>query len=139
MRSGTCASQPGVVAQEVTLQGTVADGARKPLAGATIYLQQHPRKGAISGEDGQFQLRVAREAVATDTLVVLYMGLQTVRMALREVDVSKPIARRMQSNEQQLREVVVRANPSASPAVNSASERLAEWRATACPMLRVMP
>lgn len=108
------ASPLGVVAQEVTLQGTVADGAQKPLAGATIYLQQHPRKGAISGEDGQFQLRVQREAVAIDTLVVLYMGLQTVRLALRELDVSKPIAIRMQSNEQQLREVVVRANPSAS-------------------------
>ena len=92
------ASPLGVVAQEVTLQGTVADGAQKPLAGATIYLQQHPRKGAISGDDGQFQLRVPRAAVATDPVAVRYMGLETVRLARREVDVDTPIAIRRQRN-----------------------------------------
>lgn len=89
----------GIVAQDISVQGSVKDGIGEPVVGATVR-QKGSTKGAITDIDGNFTLEVPGNA----TLTISYVGFTTQDVAVNgknQIDVV------LKDDSQTLGEVVV--------------------------------
>ncbi|MDR3127477.1 MAG: SusC/RagA family TonB-linked outer membrane protein [Tannerellaceae bacterium] len=66
-----CCSQ--VLFAQVRITGTIADGNKEPVTGATVHVKDDPAKGVISDVDGHFEMEVPSENA---TLLVRYLGFR---------------------------------------------------------------
>jgi len=87
------------LAQSSTISGTVTDEKGEAVIGATIQVKGNSQTGTITDIDGNFRITVTASA---KTLIVSYIGLKT-----QEVGVKPVLKIVMQSDAQQLEEVVV--------------------------------
>lgn len=106
-----CACLPGLARQD-TLRGKVWDIKRSPVFAANVYLKSNPAGGTISGEDGGFLLKYT--PTLPDTLVVSFIGYRTACIPLSSNPKKSPLTVILKENDQELREVVVKANPTLS-------------------------
>jgi iron complex outermembrane receptor protein len=67
-----------------TINGTISDlNTKEPVSGAHIYLKKLD-KGAISDEDGNFQLITTSKNELNDTLIISHISYQTKKITLNQ-------------------------------------------------------
>ncbi|MBQ8673329.1 MAG: TonB-dependent receptor [Bacteroides sp.] len=90
----------GVLAQTITVKGTVVDSAGEPIIGGTVVEKGNTSNGAITDLDGHFTINVG----AGKTLVISYIGMESQEVAAAA---GKELRIVLKDDSQALEEVVV--------------------------------
>jgi len=90
-----------LLAQNVTIRGTVRDANNEPVIGATIILSGNVSKGTVSDYDGNF---ILSDIPSNGTLQISYVGMATQSVQVNNRTVIDIV---LQSDTQSLDEIVV--------------------------------
>lgn len=89
----------------VKIRGQIVDSkTQEPLIGATIVLSSNPATGVAADADGAFMIEVPSTET---TLNVSFIGYKTQAVLLADYDLTRNITIRMESESEQMEEVVV--------------------------------
>ncbi len=89
---------------QTTLNGIVKDKGETPIFGTNIYVKSTPEKGTTTNFDGEFSLAVQKK----DTLVISYIGFQTLEIPLATIDTKKILQITLLEVANSLDEVIVK-------------------------------
>ena len=92
---------------QVMITGKVVDKQKQPIFAANIFLESNQSIGSVSDFDGLFALKVPDKNVV---LVISYIGYNTRKIVLSDLDLKKPLQIVLTENMNQLSEVVIRAD-----------------------------
>lgn len=91
--------------QEIILTGKITDSENLALPFVNIGI---PKKhtGTVSKENGEYKLKIPSTILETDTVVFSYIGYKTINKSIADLKKQKAISIQMETEENQLEEVV---------------------------------
>ena len=93
------------ISQEVILKGKITDSNNIGLPFVNIGI---PKKntGTVSNENGEYKLKIPSNILENDTVVFSYIGYKTINKSIADLKNQKAISIQMETEENQLEEVV---------------------------------
>ena len=92
----------------VTVVGVVIDEQLAPIAYASIYLQNNPKTGTISDNNGLFKLEIRDK---NDILTVSFIGYKNVTVPVRSLNLTDTIRLKLKEQPILLEDAIVWAKP----------------------------
>ncbi|QMU65287.1 MAG: TonB-dependent receptor plug domain-containing protein [Flavobacteriaceae bacterium] len=89
---------------QTLLKGIVKEKQGSPVFAANVYVKSAPEKGTVTDFDGKFSLPIHKE----DTLVVSYVGFQTLEILLNVIDTEKVLEITLLEAKNTLEEIVIK-------------------------------